>query len=543
MQNKIQAPRPRRPAPDEQHVLEHLTFRPIALHEAERFDQLIVQHHYLQRSELVGEHLRYVATYQGQWLALAAWCAPTWHLKARDAFIGWTDEQRRTRLPLLANNARLLVLPDCHYPNLISRFMKLMLARLSADWQARWGHPLALVESFVDPQLDRGTAYPVSGWSKLGHSAGWKRSAEDFYQKHGRPKQIWVRELVKKACVKLRAPTLPPDWAAVEENARPRCTAKAPQLRRLVETLRAKVPECRSKKGLAFPIAGMLALLAQATFSGVRRGPQDLAGYAATLTQGQLRALGFRCDKHTRRVRCPGVTPFRDVLIGVDAAALQRALLAWQEQLLGPAQDNLVIVDGKTLRHAHLELVSAVNGRGRWLGTVAVPEGSNEIPAARQLLTQVSLENKTTLADALHTQLETAQQILFEGGGDYALTVKANQKGLVQTLATLLTPGKFSPSAHAADPRADPGTQLQPSGDSAPGMPGSDPGAGQFSRRPADCAPAAAGAESRSEDHRNGVSDQQPDAGTTRRLGLAAPQAQLLGDRKPVAPRAGRVAG
>jgi hypothetical protein len=468
---------------------------------------------------------------------------PTWHLKARDAFIGWSDEQRRTRLPLLANNARLLVLPDCHFPNLISRFMKLMLARLSADWQARWGYPLAPVESFVDPQLYCGTAYQVSGWSQLGQSAGWKRSAEDFYQKHDRPKQIRVRELVKKACVKLRAPTLPPAWAAVEQNAQPRCTAKAPQLRSRVETLRTEVPECRSKRGLAFPIAGMLALIAQATFSGARRGPQDLADYAATLTQGQLRALGFRCDKHTGRVRGPGGTPFRDVLIGVDAAALERALLAWQEQLLGPAQDNLVIVDGKTLRHAPLERVSAVNGPGRWLGTVAVPEGSNEIPTARQRLSQVSVQHKTTLADALHTQLETAQPILFEGGGDYALTVKANQKQLVQTLATLLTPGKFSPSAHAADPRVDPGTQWQPPGDSPPGLPGSHAGAGQFSRRPPDGAPAATGATCRSANDRNGLSDQQPDAGATRRLGLAAPQAELLGDRKPVAPRAGRVAG
>jgi hypothetical protein len=219
-----------------------------------------------------------------------------------------------------------------------------------------------------------------------------------------------------------------------------------------------------------------------------------LADYAATLTQGQLRALSFRCDKHTGRVRCPGVTPFRDVLIGVDAAALERALLAWQEQLLGPAQDNLVIVDGKTLRHAHLELVSAVNGQGRWLGTVPVAAGSNEIPAARQLLGKVSVQHKTTLANALHTQLETAQQILFEGGGDYALTVKANQKQLVQTLATLLTPGKFSPSAHAANPRVDPGTQLQSPGNSTPGMPGSHAGASRFSRRPPDCAPAAAGA-------------------------------------------------
>lgn len=460
----------RQPSQSEQHVLEHLTVRLVQPHEQERCDQLIVQHHYLKSAHLVGEQLRYVVTYQGQWLALAAWCAPVWHLKARDAFIGWDDEQRRTRLPLLANNARLLVLPDCHGPNLISRFMKLMLARLSDDWQTHWGHPLALVETFVDPQLYQGTAYKVSGWCKLGQSAGWKRSAEDFYQKHDRPKQLWVRELVKKACVKLRAPALPPDWAKVEQAASPRCTAKAKQIRSLVDTLRAEVPECRSKKGLAYPIAGLLALIAMAMFSGVRRGPQDLAEYAATLSQGQLRALGFRRDNHTGKIRCPGLTPFRDVLLGVEAGALQRALLHWQEQLLGPAQDSLVIVDGKTLRHAHVELVSAVNGQGRWLGTMPVQEGSNEIPAARDLLDQLPLVNQTTLSDALHTQIQTAQKVLFERGGDFLMTVKDNQKELVQTLATLLTPGKFSPSAHPADPRTDAGSQPRPAGDSAPGL-------------------------------------------------------------------------
>ena len=127
---------------------------------------------------------------------------------------------------------------------------------------------------------------------------------------------------------------------------------------------------------------------------------------------------------------------------------------------MGPAQDKLVIVDGKTLRHAHVELVSAVNGQGRWLGTVPVKAGSNEIPAARELLGHLELAHKTTLADALGTLVETVQQVLFQSGGDYVLAVKEKQKELVQTLATLLTPGKFSPSTHVPDPRTDPGTQL-----------------------------------------------------------------------------------
>src|SRR5947209_15943959 len=76
----------------------------------------MAEHHYLKDGQLVGEHLRYVAEYGDQWLALAAWSAPALHIKARDRFIGWNEEQRRTRLPLLVNNSRLLVLPPGRVP-------------------------------------------------------------------------------------------------------------------------------------------------------------------------------------------------------------------------------------------------------------------------------------------------------------------------------------------------------------------------------------------------------------------------------------------
>ena len=123
----------RHPTPDEQEILTHLVVRPVPAEQVEQFDRLITQHHYLKSAQLVGEQLRYVAEYRGQWLALAAWSAAALHIKARDSFIGWEEEQRRKRLPLLVNNSRLLVLPVCQCPNLISRFMKLMLARLAQD--------------------------------------------------------------------------------------------------------------------------------------------------------------------------------------------------------------------------------------------------------------------------------------------------------------------------------------------------------------------------------------------------------------------------
>ena len=130
--------------------------------------------------------------------------------------------------------------------------------------------------------------------------------------------------------------------------------------------------------------------------------------------------------------------------------------------VLGPVQDRLVIFDGKEIRHADVASVSAVSGTGRWLGSTPVKEASKEIPAARALLGKLDVVDKILLADAAHTQVATVQQILYEQGGDYLLTVKENQKNLFETLATLLTPQRFSPSANGAhpcpDPRAQPGT-------------------------------------------------------------------------------------
>jgi hypothetical protein len=153
-------------------------------------------------------------------------------------------------------------------------------------------------------------------------------------------------------------------------------------------------------------------------------------------------------------VRCPDETTFFRVLCGVEERLLEQALLAWQEQMLGPAQDTLIAADGKKLRHAQgVELVSAFGVQsGRWMGTVCTQAKSNEIPAARELIGRLDLVGKTVIADALHTQIQTAQQILFEGGGDYIFTVKDNQKTLHATVADLLSEQAFSPCTHGANP-------------------------------------------------------------------------------------------
>jgi hypothetical protein len=137
--------------------------------ERRRFQRLLQQHHYLGALKPAGEQMYYaVVDAQGRWVALLLFSAATRHLKYRDRWIGWTRPQRDRRLSLVVNNSRFLILPKRSAPKLGSRVLRLTLDRLSADWQARYGHPVLVVETFVDPEQFCGTVYTANGWQELG---------------------------------------------------------------------------------------------------------------------------------------------------------------------------------------------------------------------------------------------------------------------------------------------------------------------------------------------------------------------------------------
>ena len=71
-------------------------------------------------------------------------------------------------------------------------------------------------------------------------------------------------------------------------------------------------------------------------------------------------------------------------------------------------------------------------------------EKTNEIPAVRALCQRLELDGRLVSLDALHTQTETARQIVLEHGGDYLLTVKANQSA-VQSVVQAQVPDPGSP--------------------------------------------------------------------------------------------------
>ena len=444
----------RLPQAEEQVVLEELQVELVNVEKLPRFQSLLRRHHYLGGIKPVGQRLYYVATWRGQWLALLVFCAAAKHLRHREKWIGWTEAQRRKRLGLVINNARFLVLPRCHYPNLATRVMGLCLGRLPQDWQGRYGHPVWLAESFVDTQLFRGTAYKASGWTELGPTQGYGRCGQDYYVKHDRPKALFVRELKKNARGSLCAEHLPAALArVVESKVPPRPTLRGQALRSLREHF-ASVPDFRGRVE-SYPLSGALAMVACAHLCGAPRGHRDLKAFARRFTQAQLRALGVRRDARTGRYPSPSKATFGRVLQAVDPLRVEAALLDWQTQARGPAPPGqLLAADGKELRHAQgAQVVTLTHPESQYYrGSQLVEAKSNEIPAVRQLLERTEVAGSLIGIDALHTQQETARQIAQEAGADYLLTVKANQKELRQTLAQRLPKPEqlFSPSRAVA---------------------------------------------------------------------------------------------
>jgi hypothetical protein len=452
--------------------------------------RLLDRHHYLGSLQPVGEQMQYVAvTPAGGWVALLVFAAAAKHLKARERWIGWTPAQQRRRLALIANNVRYLILPRWNIPNLGSRVLRLTTDRLNADWQKQYGHPLAALETFVDPEQFQGTVYLANGWEELGTTSGYGRCQRDYYVQHHKPKRLFVKALWKNATRSLQAEHLKPALAVVESKVRPRCELRVKELRPLTGHFRA-VEDFRQRFE-SYPIYALLAIVACAHFAGAPRGPCDLAAFAADLSQPQRRALGIRRNRQ-RRYPAPSAATFCRLLQKVDAQTVEAAILAYQSQLRGPApRGGVVAMDGKEPKHSGGQhIVSAVNVPDLYyLGSQMVDRKTNEIPVARTLIRQLDLEDRLVGLDALHTQQETAREIVQEAGGDYLLTVKKNQPGIRRTLAAALADiaAIFSPSALDSDTRMDRRDQPRSARTAHARLPALLPGTSLLPGRGADC--------------------------------------------------------
>jgi len=149
---------------------------------------------------------------------------------------------------------------------------------------------------------------------------------------------------------------------------------------------------------------------------------------------------------------------FRDLLMKLDPAALERALTAWITQaleLVVPPAEELAAVslDGKSLcgtltpfaRAVHL--LAAVDHQTKCvLSQLRVDAKTNEHTAALELLQTLALKGRVVVGDATFCQRDLCQQTL-DAGGDYLVAVKENQPGLGRDidLEFAAPSGGFSP--------------------------------------------------------------------------------------------------
>lgn len=165
------------------------------LSQRRRVSHLLQQYHYRGFSGAVGENVQYVARdAAGRELAVMVFGAAAWKLAPRDQFIGWSVPQRAAGLPWIANHQRFLILPWVRVAHLASHLLALALRRLSVDWQIRYGHPVWLVETFVEEQRFIGACYQAAGWQPLGCTTG--RTRQDRARTIQTPvKTVWIKAL------------------------------------------------------------------------------------------------------------------------------------------------------------------------------------------------------------------------------------------------------------------------------------------------------------------------------------------------------------
>lgn len=148
--------------------------------ETRLFKSYIEQYHYLGYGRSVGENMRYIVRDKtGEPLAMLLYGSSAWVCKPRDEYIGWRDAARRENLVNTTNNTRFLILPWVRAPHLASHALSLAAKRISGDWVEKYGHPVAMLETYVERGRFAGTCYKAANWINVGVTAGLGRNSKN----------------------------------------------------------------------------------------------------------------------------------------------------------------------------------------------------------------------------------------------------------------------------------------------------------------------------------------------------------------------------
>jgi hypothetical protein len=322
--------------------LREVIVRPIRSCEEPRYRDLMQQHHYLGFLPKISETLWYCATWCDEWIALLGFSASALKCAARDQWIGWDFRYQYGRLKLIVNNSRFVILPDWHVCNLGSRILSLCQRRLCRDWEETFGHPIVLLETFVDPQRFRGTIYKAANWLYIGDTKGFRRTHLGYTATPESPKMVFVKPLRDDTRELLCKTVLTSPYCLGE----PKIMLDAEHMQSLPAFFRG-IPDPRRPQGRRHRLSTVLSISAGAVLCGMR-GYRAISDWANSL--GQKARERFNCRRENGRYVVPSEYIIRDLLIRVDPAHLDRALQRWNEVYAG--EDESLAIDGKTMCNA-----------------------------------------------------------------------------------------------------------------------------------------------------------------------------------------------
>jgi hypothetical protein len=145
------------------------------------FKSYIEQHHYLGYDRNIGENIKYfVYDRFGRRLSCLMFGSAAWSCKPRDTYIGWDSDIRKTALRYMTNNSRFLIFPWVKVQHLASHVLSLVSHRISSDWVAKYGHPLYMLETFVECGRFHGTCYKAANWKCVGKTTGRGRNSTTY---------------------------------------------------------------------------------------------------------------------------------------------------------------------------------------------------------------------------------------------------------------------------------------------------------------------------------------------------------------------------
>lgn len=162
------------------------------------FKCLLSRYHYLGFSGTVGQNMKYmVFDKKGDPLACLLFGSAAWKSAPRDEYIGWSRRAREANINLITNNMRFLILPWVKVPHLASHILGQVARRIGQDWVQKYGHPVYLLETFVEKRRFAGTCYKAANWVCVGQTTG--RSRNDRHFKLKVPvKDIYLLPLAQK---------------------------------------------------------------------------------------------------------------------------------------------------------------------------------------------------------------------------------------------------------------------------------------------------------------------------------------------------------